>query len=159
MTRLSALVPALAAVAALGCAGAAHADGGVKVGVLSCNVASGWGMVFGSSKSLHCTFSPTGRASENYVGKINKFGVDIGYQHAGVILWTVLAPTNDIAPGSLAGSYGGASAQATAGVGAGANALVGGSNKSLQLLPLSIEGTTGLNVAAGVAGIDLTYVK
>ena len=29
---------------------------GVKVGSLTCNVASGWGFVFGSSKDLHCTF-------------------------------------------------------------------------------------------------------
>ena len=61
------------------------------------------------------------------------------------------------APGSLAGSYGGVTASATAVVGAGANVLVGGSNKTISLQPLSIEGNTGLNVAAGVAALTLTY--
>ena len=35
--------------------------------------------------------------------------------------------------------------------------LVGGMDGSIALQPLSIEGTTGLNVAAGVAMIDLKF--
>ena len=38
-------------------------------------------------------------------------------------------------------------ASATVGVGLGANVLVGGSGNSIALQPVSIEGTTGLNVA------------
>ena len=56
-----------------------------------------------------------------------------------------------------AGSYGGVTASATAVVGAGANLLVGGTGNAISLQPLSIEGNTGLNVAAGVAGLTLTY--
>jgi len=37
----------------------------------------------------------------------------------------------------------------------GVNALFGGSNDSISLQPLSVEGSTGINVAAGVAGISL----
>jgi len=151
----------LAAAATLGAltfAAQAHAEsGGVKVGVLTCNVSSGWGLVFGSSRDLNCTFSPKPGMTENYEGKINKFGVDIGFQKGGVMVWTVLAPTADVAAGSLAGSYGGVSAGAAAGVGGSANALVGGSNKTIQLAPLSVEGNPGLNIAAGVASIDLAY--
>jgi Protein of unknown function (DUF992) len=62
--------------------------------------------------------------------------------------WLVLAPTAQIGPGELAGSYGGVSAGAAVGVGAGANVLVGGSNRSFALQPVSIEGQTGLSVAA-----------
>ena len=82
---------------------------------------------------------------------------DIGYTKCGVLVWTVLAPTTSPAPGSLNGSYGGATASATVGAGVGANVLVGGSGNSISLQPLSIEGNTGLNVAAGVAALTLTY--
>jgi len=35
----------------------ARAQGTARVGTLSCNVASGWGFVFGSSRALRCTFA------------------------------------------------------------------------------------------------------
>ena len=67
------------------------------------------------------------------------------------------APTANVAPGSLAGTYAGATASATVGVGLGANVLVGGSGNSIALQPVSIQGTTGLNVAAGIAAMTLTF--
>jgi hypothetical protein len=130
---------------------------GVTAGVLTCNVASGFGFIFGSSKSINCTYSPAGGAPQHYVGAINKFGVDIGYTQGGVLVWTVLAPTTAPPPGALNGTYLGATASATAGVGVGANVLIGGSGNTISLQPLSIEGNTGLNVAAGIAGLTLTY--
>jgi hypothetical protein len=148
---------AAAATLAFG-ASAAQADtGGVKVGVLTCNVSSGWGLVFGSSKDLDCTFSPSPGVTENYVGKINKYGVDIGYTKGGIMVWGVFAPTSNLAPGSLAGDYAGGTLGASAGVGANANGLVGGASNSVSLQPLSVEGVVGLNVAGGVAAIHLTY--
>jgi hypothetical protein len=129
---------------------------GVKVGVLTCNVSSGFGFVFGSSRAVNCTFAPGPGRPEHYAGAINKFGVDIGYLQGGVIVWAVFAPTATLGPCSLAGSYGGATASATVGVGLGANVLVGGSGNSIALQPVSIEGTTGLNVAAGIAEMTLT---
>jgi hypothetical protein len=130
---------------------------GVKAGALTCNVSSGFGFIFGSSKAVNCTFSPPGGPPQRYVGSIDKFGVDIGYTAGGVLVWTVLAPTTNPAPGALAGAYGGATASAAAGVGVGANVLVGGSGNTISLQPISIEGMTGLNVAAGVAALSLTY--
>ena len=129
----------------------------VKAGNLTCNVASGFGFIFGSSKAVNCSFSPPGGPPQHYVGSIDKFGVDIGYTANGVLVWAVLAPTTAPAPGSLAGSYGGVTASATAAVGVGANVLVGGSGNTISLQPLSIEGNTGLNVAAGIAALTLTY--
>ena len=147
----------LVAAASLAFAAGAHADpGGVKAGVLTCNVSSGWGLIFGSSKDLNCTFQSASGHEEDYVGTINKYGVDVGYHNGGVIVWAVLAPTGDLAPGSLSGNYGGVTAGGAVGVGANANALVGGSNNSVSLQPVSVEGLTGLNVAAGVASITLT---
>ncbi len=103
-------------------------------------------------RSLNCTYSTTG---EHYVGQINKYGVDLGFTTAGVIVWTVGAPTTCVAPGTLAGRYGGPTANATAAVGVGAYAMIGGSNNTITLQPLSIEGNTGLNVAAGIADMTL----
>ena len=94
---------------------------------------------------------------EHYSGNINKFGVDIGYTQGGVIVWGVIAPTSSLAPGALSGDYGGVTASATVGVGVGANVLLGGFNKSITLQPVSIEGNSGLNVAAGIAGVTLKY--
>ena len=146
-----------AAVAVAGLTFAAAADAaphGVRVGDLTCNVASGWGFVFGSSKDLHCTFRGNGRR-EHYIGSISKFGVDIGYTEGGVLVWGVFAPTSDMRKGALAGDYVGASAQATVAVGVGANALIGGFDKSFALQPLSVEGSKGLNVAAGIGSSSL----
>ena len=88
-------------------------------------------------------------------GQISKFGVDIGFTRGGVLVWTVFAPTAQIGPGSLAGTYGGATAGATVGVGGSVNALIGGSNNTISLQPVSFQGNTGLNVAAGIASMTL----
>src|ERR1700753_646416 len=115
------------AVAGLSFAGAAAAaPHGVDVGSLTCNVASGWGFVFGSSKDLHCTFRQNDRRAEHYPGTISKFGVDVGYTEGGVLVWEVVAPSSDTRPGALDGDYVGASANAAVGVGLGANVLTGG---------------------------------
>jgi hypothetical protein len=128
---------------------------GVRVGTLSCHEASGWGFVFGSSHDVRCVFT-NGDRTEHYRGNISKFGVDIGYQQSGVILWEVFAPNDHPDAGALDGHYGGLTASAAVGVGAGANALIGGSSRSISLQPVSIQGMTGLNVAAGVGELTLT---
>ncbi len=150
------MLGAAVAVAGLALSGGAQAaPHGVRVGDLTCNVASGWGFIFGSSKDLHCTYRGNGDRFEHYTGSISKFGVDIGHTEGGVLIWAVFAPTSDLRKGALEGDYVGASAQATVGVGLGANVLVGGFDKSIALQPISVEGTRGLNVAAGIGSISL----
>ena len=135
----------------------AQAEGGVKAGTLTCNVSSGWGFVFGSSRELRCTYSPSPGVGEHYSGTISKYGVDIGYTSNAVMVWVVVAPAAKLDPGALAGDYGGATGSATIGVGLGANVLVGGSKNSIALQPLSIEGNTGLNVAGGIGALTLRH--
>jgi hypothetical protein len=137
----------------------APASGGatVRAGYLTCHVAAGWGFIFGSSRKLQCAYALQPGYTEYYTGSITKFGADIGYLQSGVILWAVLAPTTNLGQGALAGHYGGATASAAVGVGAGANVLVGGFNSSIALQPVSIEGQNGLNVAAGVIAMALTF--
>jgi hypothetical protein len=134
------------------------AQSGANLGTLTCNVAGGIGFVFGSSKDLSCLFTRTNGTAEKYTGSIKKFGVDIGFTKEAQLVWLVFAPGN-IGPGAVAGSYGGATASATVGVGAGANVLVGGSNKQITLQPVSVEGSVGLNAAAGIGVVELQYVK
>ncbi len=158
MKICSAVAVAAFAIGALAWSAPAGADqGGVKAGVLTCNVASGWGFIFGSTRELRCSYSHDHGPLERYVGHINKFGVDIGYQSGGVIVWAVFAPTADVGKGALAGAYGGVSGGASVGVGAGANVLIGGFQKSITLQPVSIEGSTGLNVAAGISQVTLVF--
>lgn len=147
-----------ALIGAMGCAVAAQADdrpAGVRVGTLTCQEAGGWGFVFGSSHHVRCTFTSGDQRVERYEGSISKFGADVGYQQSAVIIWGVVAPTDHIGRGDLAGHYAGATANAAVGVGVGANALVGGFHKSVALQPVSIEGERGLNVAGGVAELTL----
>jgi hypothetical protein len=161
MYRTMRLAAALAAAlsGSLGLGAQAQAQSGVAVGTLTCNVASGFGFVFGSSRAINCTFAGPGGRYEHYVGDISKFGVDIGFTQGGILVWTVIAPTASLAPGVVAGNYVGATASATVAVGVGANALLGGSNNSIALQPLSVEANRGLNVAAGVAALTLTPAR
>jgi outer membrane protein OmpA-like peptidoglycan-associated protein len=136
---------------------AADADpGGIKVGTLTCHVEGGWGYVLGSSKDIDCAYNPDHGGADRYVGSLSKFGVDIGYTRGATLVWAVIAPTSDVGPGALQGDYAGATASATVIDGVGANALVGGFDRSIALQPVSIEGTTGyFDVAAGVGEMSL----
>ena len=131
--------------------------GGVNVGYLNCTAAGGVGFVFGSSRTLNCLFTRTDGVGERYEGTIRRFGVDIGFTRESTIVWMVFAP-GSIAPGALAGEYAGASAQGTVGVGVGANVLARRQQQSDSLQPVSVEGSVGLNAAAGVAAVSLRKV-
>ncbi len=131
--------------------------GGIKVGVLTCRVDGGAGWIIGSSKDVECTFKGTHGRREHYVGSIGKLGVDIGVTNDTRVGWVVFAP-GKLKSGSLRGNYTGASAEATVGLGIGANVLVGGFRKSINLQPVSLQAQTGLNVAAGIASLNLRPV-
>ena len=132
------------------------ADARVKAGVLSCDVSGGFGWIIGSAKSVQCIFTPDRPGPvEAYVGVIRKFGLDIGATSRQEMIWGVFADTVTGGPGQLAGGYVGATGEATIAVGLGANVLIGGSNRSIALQPVSVTGQTGLNIAAGVADLEL----
>ena len=131
---------------------------GVNIGSLTCKVAGGAGFVFGSSKALSCIFTRTDGSGERYVGDVRRFGIDIGYTEKSQIVWLVFAPGN-VTPGTLAGSYAGATVQGAVVVGVAANILVGGNSGQVTLQPVSVEGSTGVNVAGGMAEIVLKPAK
>ena len=131
----------------------------IELGLLDCVVRGGSGFIFGSSKDLSCEFVPNDETlpREPYFGVINKFGIDLGTTRNTVIKWAVLAPksVSDYEIGALAGNYVGASASASVITGAGVNVLVGGSARSFTLQPLSLQSQDGINVAVGLAEVEL----
>ena len=129
----------------------------IKAGFLRCDVEGSISFIFGSSKNMSCRFEQANGTVEKYTGKIKKYGVDIGYTKSGVMIWAVLAGTEDVERGALKGDFIGVSADAAVGVGLGANVLVlGGDNPKVALQPLSVEGIEGINIAAGIASLELS---
>ena len=130
-----------------------------QVGTLSCDVSAGIGLIIGSRREVNCLFTPSYPAPpEQYIGSITKVGLDLGVTGGGQLVWAVQISTTR-RRGVLAGSYAGASAEASAIVGLGANVLVGGNERSVALQPLSVQGQVGINVAAGIAEISLQFVR
>ncbi len=126
----------------------------VKLGVLTCTIEGGTGMVLYSSKRLSCTYRGATGKITHYTGRITRVGIDLGQTWRGKLAWLVFA-VGDHRRGTLEGTYVGASAEATVGGGIGANALIGGFRHNIVLQPVSVQGQTGVNLAAGVAGLTL----
>ena len=130
-----------------------------KAGTLTCDVSAGIGLIVTSKKKLACMFTPARPGPrEVYSGSISKYGLDLGATSGGEMIWAVYAPSSKRF-GALAGHYAGAAAEATVGAGVGANVLVGGSNRTVTLQPVSVQGQAGLNFAVGVAGLDLSAAR
>ena len=154
MVRVSAPVLIAAALAA-GLPGAAQAQN-VQVGALTCNLSGSIGLIVTSRKVLACSFRNSRGNIELYDGVITRYGLDVGATTGGQMVWSVFAPSGRVQRFALAGGYAGASGEATIGAGLGANVLVGGSDRSVALQPVSLQGQSGFNVALGVASLELT---
>jgi hypothetical protein len=126
----------------------------VQVGVLECRGGSSVGFIVGSVTNLGCVLRAEG-FEDRYVATIRKVGLDLGITQESALAWGVFAPVARLGPGDLSGSYAGAQGSAAIGVGAGGNVLVGGSNNSIALQPLSVQGQVGLSVAAGLESLEL----
>ena len=139
--------------------GPVGAQGRLEVGTLECSLSASVGLIVGSQRNVNCVFrgGPNGPV-EAYTGTMTRVGIDIGITSGGVIIWTVFASTNRYA-GMLTGTYVGASAEASVAAGLGANVLVGGSNRTVALQPLSVQGQIGLDIAAGVGQLELHPVR
>jgi hypothetical protein len=155
--RISTLGITIAALAAP--IASANAVPAVRAGVLQCQGGQNVGFVVGSSTSLECVFQSEGRRPEPYLATVHRFGLDLGVTDQTRLTWAVNAPTGRVGRGDLAGNYGGVGANASVGIGGGGNFLVGGPANSYALQPISVQGQTGLNVAAGVANIELEPVR
>jgi hypothetical protein len=127
----------------------------LQLGTLTCSMSASIGFIVGSQKNVNCIFrGRPGEPEEAYTGTMTTIGLDIGITTGGVIVWTVFADTNRYA-GMLAGRYSGATAEVSIAAGLGANVLVGGSNRTVALQPLSLQGQLGLDIAAGIGSLEL----
>ena len=137
----------------------AHAQpaGLVQVGVLECRGQASIGfIVVGSVANLGCVLRVDGyrrTATSRPFAKESRRRSSASRNPG--LAWGVFAPTKYLGPGNLSGNYAGAQGSATIGVGAGGNVLVGGSNNSIALQPLSLQGQVGLSVAAGLESLEL----
>jgi hypothetical protein len=127
----------------------------IALGTLTCKGRGNVSLILGSKQRLHCVFSSAIGGRHPYLATITKVGIDIGYTNASTFIWTVLGPTVEVPDNALVGTYGGLTAGASLWVGGNANALIGGSTSSIILQPVSLEGETGFNISAGVAGLTL----
>jgi hypothetical protein len=133
----------------------AEAQQMVRVGVLECRGGASIGFIVGSVTNLGCVLRVDGMPEDRYVATIRKVGLDLGITQETALAWAVYAPVAQLGPGDLSGDYAGAQGSATLGVGVGGNVLVGGSNNSIALQPLSLQGQVGINVAAGLESLEL----
>ena len=127
----------------------------VQVGVLECRGGASVGFVVGSVTNLGCVLRAEGLPEDRYIATIRKVGLDLGITQESALAWAVFAPVTRLGPGDLAGNYAGVQGSAAIGVGVGGNALIGGSNNTIALQPLSLQGQVGLSVAAGLESLEL----
>lgn len=146
---------ACAAAALVGSSLPSLAQSNNQVGTLVCSYGPTVGMIVGSRQALACVFHRSNGDTEAYSGRFTRLGLDIGVVSAGKMGWTVLTKTRGVAPRALAGTYVGAAADASFGFGAGGNVLVGGSQRTLTLQPVSLDLQTGANLAVGVGKLEL----
>jgi len=156
--RISTLGIAIASLVASFASAHALPQPQFRAGMLECRGGQNVGFVVGSTTSLQCVFQSEGHRPEPYIATLRRVGLDLGVTDHTRLTWAVSAPTNRVGRGDLAGNYGGVGANASVGVGGGGNFLVGGPQNSYALQPISVQGQTGLNVAAGIAGLELEQV-
>ncbi len=133
---------------------ASSAQAATRVGVLRCYVEGGPSFVVGSKHDARCVFKGDNGRSEHYVARVSRIGLDVGFTGKSMIVWAVFAPSSHHHH-ALRGSYVGASGDIALGVGAGANVLVGGNDRTISLQPLSLKAVNGVTVALGAGEIEL----
>ena len=150
-----AIMAATMITASVGAAGAQQQMKRVQVGVLECRGAASIGFIVGSVTNLGCVLHVDGRPDDRYIAVIQKVGLDLGLTEQTGLAWNVFAPVAQLGQGDLSGTYAGADASATLGIGVGGNVLVGGSNNSIALQPVSVQGQVGVSIAAGLESLEL----
>ncbi len=131
----------------------------IEIGTMTCRVEGSSGFIFGSTRKLKCTYNPLGSSPrEYYEGAINEYGIDFGVTGKTVFVWVVLAGSRDLPEGAFNGKYTGVSAKASVGAGLGLKLLVGGSDDTIALQPVSVQAQTGINIALAVQRLKLKSI-
>jgi hypothetical protein len=138
----------------------ASALAGDRVGTLNCRLMGNGLSVLIENQQVDCIYrdDAEGAAPSHYVGTLTKVGPNVTINGQGELGWGVVADTDHVGPGALAGNYVGPGVSAKIGVGGGGAALVGGSNNTFSLQPFNVQAGTGLGWNAGVESLTLVYV-
>ena len=136
------------------------ASAGERAGALQCHLSGNNIAVIVENQTLDCVFQGNDEraAPAHYVGTLTKVGANLTVNGPGDIVWLVAAATGHVGPGALAGDYAGPETTVKAGVGGGGALLVGGSDSTVSLQPLQVEGGPGIGLTAGIESLTLTYV-
>lgn len=137
----------------------AQSQSWTQVGTLTCNVDPNVGFILVGHQSMRCLYQPSAGQGppQTYDGALNTVGLSIGFSAESILGWAVFAPTTGVPAGALAGEYVGVTGTAAVGVGGGANVLMGGSNRTIALQPVSLQGSVALNVVAGASSLKLRW--
>ena len=137
-----------------------HGEGATaEVGIVTCNYIEGSkvNLLIHSSAGFDCSFKHSGGV-EYYAGEAGiGLGLDLQWTTKSRMRYSVMATTSKSLDWSTAlnGTYTGGKAAASFGVGVGAAVLVGGSNDTIGLVPLALEGMEGAGASAGIGYLTL----
>ncbi|MDF2231813.1 DUF992 domain-containing protein [Albimonas sp. CAU 1670] len=152
---------ALGLLAALGPAPASAQDKEVRVefGMLTCTLSDKTNLIIVSSTKFACVFEHADeRPPEELTAEMGKLGADLTIKADETLKWAVLAPSIDAEVSAMEGDYIGVGADIAAGKGVGANALLGGFDKSFALQPISVSTSDGVGASLAIEMFSLTYV-
>lgn len=131
-------------------------DSGTQIGTLTCKMTGVENLVVYTKEEFDCEFKPNTGDAASYKGVIHEVGVNLSLTKENTLVWGVIAPTDTVsAPDALKGNYVGGGAQVELVGGVGANVLVGGSGKTINLEPLSVEGMRGYGAALDISSFEL----
>lgn len=140
-------------------AGAAQpAKSVANAGTLTCVVSPVTKGPFGVERELSCNFDRTLGANAKFKGIVKRLGGKTAGTGKIVLVWSVLAPSTDVALEKLAGRYVGTLGATPAGK-ARAEGLVGGENRAIRLQPLTAAPNVGANSAVSVLELELSAMK
>lgn len=130
---------------------------GAQIGLLECRTVEGSGftLLISSTADVKCRFEATGGVVEKYRGETGvALGIDLHWDRKTKIVYTVFAANYKAGSYQLTGKYLGGGGSATVGVGVGAQALIGGGNKSISLEP-ALSGSKGAGISGGMTYLYL----
>jgi hypothetical protein len=147
------------AMAVVGFGGEARAEGGMVLGVLTCSkVGTGMTYVVHSRNPVECTYEGVG-GPQKYTGVDGiLLGIDLEIEKMAGMGYLVIGGTwTDKA--SLAGTFIGAKASATLGVGIAAQAGLGGLGNDISLVPVGLGVQVGIGATAGISYLTIEGAK
>jgi hypothetical protein len=125
-----------------------------RVGTLNCTAGPSIGLLMGSLQKARCVFrsTATGKA-ENYSGRMEREGLELGITPGTKMLWAVLATTARLPAKSLTGRYAGAAEESVLAGERVEHALCNAGKRSVCLQAVGDEANG--NLAPGISAVKL----